>query len=977
MKKVEDLEQYIVREHRYIEDLRSDSYLLTHRKSGARIALLSNDDDNKVFYVGFRTPPTDSTGVAHIVEHTVLCGSDKYPIKDPFLELAKGSLNTFLNAMTYPDKTVYPVADMNDVDFRNLMDVYLDAVFHPNIYKNINIFRQEGWHYESEGKDSPVTLNGVVYNEMKGAYSSPDDVLGRMVMNSLYPDNAYGTESGGDPDCIPDLTYEAYLDFHSRYYHPSNSYIYLYGNMDMVERLEYLDREYLSAYDRIDVDSLPVPQKPFDDVRTISGVYPVNSGDQTEHRTFLTYNVALESDISNKDYLAWNMLDYALCSSPGAPVRKALIDAGIGSEVSSYFEGGLQEPLFSITARDTDPDRVSEFTEIIERELKKAVREGIDRRALTAALNTNEFRYREADFGSYPKGLMYGLQALDSWLYNDDAPFRHIESLEAFRQLRESLDSGYYEELVTKGLLENKHKTILTLSPEAGLIEQKDRELSEKLESFRLSLSEDDRQKLADETRALKAWQQEPDREEDLMKLPVLERADLTREIKPYKNSERKYEDVDVLFHPIWTNGISYMDFCFDITDLPVDRFKYIGLMGIFLSSLDTEERGYGELCDEINILTGGLSSAVLSTVRHVDDGKGGYIIIYEVKVKSFLDRSMDAAKLVAEIISSTKWDSPKRIKELLSETRTDMQARFLQAGHASAVNHAYSQINSLARLTAEMEGVGFYHFVDDLVTHFDERWDQVLKELKATAAMIFTKDRYSFDLIADEDDYEKIIPVCSVVKEVLGDSARGRAGELPKPEYSSDAFRMSSTVQYVGLCGDFRKEGIPYNGALKVLRVIMSYDYLWSNIRVLGGAYGCMCTFTRTGLASFVSYRDPHLKETLEVYNRVVDYIENFNVDERTMTKFVIGAVAELDRPMSPSAYGNYSRRGYVSCFSEEAAQKERDEVLDVTPEKIRDLSKYLKAVLKNSVICVFGGEAEIEKNKELFDRDEYIFRN
>lgn len=451
------------------------SYLLEHKKSGARLALLSNDDENKVFYIGFRTPPEDSTGVAHILEHSVLEGSRDFPVKDPFIELAKGSLNTFLNAMTYPDKTVYPIASCNDKDFQNLMHVYLDAVFYPNIYTERKIFEQEGWHYEMESPEDELTINGVVYNEMKGAFSSPDDVLEREITNTLFPDTTYSNESGGDPEAIPDLTYEQFLDFHRRYYHPANSYIYLYGNMDMVEKLEYLDQAYLSHFDRFSVDSEVAFQKPFDKCVEAGKFYPITENEPEEDNTYLTYNMVVGDSLDREQYIAFQILDYALCSAPGAPLKQALLDKGIGKDIYSYYESGIRQSYFTIVAKNANLDRREEFVECIEKELSRLAKEGIDKKALRAGLNYYEFRYREADFGSYPAGLMYGLQVLDSWLYDDALPFIHIEAGETYKALREKAETDYFEELIDKCMIHNTHKSILTLSPKKGLAEEREK----------------------------------------------------------------------------------------------------------------------------------------------------------------------------------------------------------------------------------------------------------------------------------------------------------------------------------------------------------------------------------------------------------------------------------------------------------------------------------------------------------------------
>ncbi len=439
---IEDKKAYQIIERRMIEDLNAEGYILKHKKTGARVVLLLNDDENKVFYIGFRTPPVDSTGVAHILEHSVLCGSKNFPVKDPFIELAKGSLNTFLNAMTYPDKTVYPVASCNDKDFKNLVHVYLDAVLYPNIYREEKIFRQEGWHYEMEDLSEELSLNGVVYNEMKGAFSSPDDVVEREIMNSLYPNTTYGLESGGDPEVIPELTYEEFLDFHRKYYHPSNSYVYLYGNMDAAEYLTFMDENYFSSFEELEVDSVIRKEEAFQMPKEIVKEYPIMEDEDVSKNTYLTYNVSMGSSLDRDLYVAMEVLDYVLCSAPGAPIKQALLDKGIGGGVYSTLENGILQPYFSVVAKFAQEGQKDEFVQVIEETLTGLAEKGVNRKALEAAINYFEFRYREADFGSYPRGLMLGLQALDSWLYDDNAPFMHIEANQTYEKLRKAIEPG-------------------------------------------------------------------------------------------------------------------------------------------------------------------------------------------------------------------------------------------------------------------------------------------------------------------------------------------------------------------------------------------------------------------------------------------------------------------------------------------------------------------------------------------------------
>ena len=476
-----NLTAYEVVTEENLTDIHSTGWLLRHKKTGARVMLIENDDENKVFNIAFRTPPKDSTGVAHILEHSVLCGSREFPLKDPFVELVKGSLNTFLNAMTYPDKTCYPVASCNDKDFQNLMHVYLDAVFYPNIYKREEIFRQEGWNYHLEQKEGPLKYNGVVYNEMKGAFSSPDEVLEREIMNHLFPDTTYGCESGGDPKNIPDLTYENFLNFHRTYYHPSNSYIYLYGNMDMEEKLAFLDEHYLSHFDYLDVDSVIQEQKAFGACRDVTLEYPVAENEGEEDNTYLSYNMVVGNAADSQMAIAFEVLDYALLSAPGAPLKQALLDAKIGKDIYGSFEDGIKQTYFSIVAKGANLNRKEEFIKVIRDTLTKIAEEGIDKKAVTAGINYYEFRFREADFSSYPKGLMYGLQIFDSWLYDETKPFIHVEALDTFAFLKEQISTGYFENLIQTYLLDNQHGALVTIVPEPGRTARLDAELKEKL----------------------------------------------------------------------------------------------------------------------------------------------------------------------------------------------------------------------------------------------------------------------------------------------------------------------------------------------------------------------------------------------------------------------------------------------------------------------------------------------------------------
>ena len=668
----DSLKAYEFIEQKYIEDLDCFASLLKHKKSGARVAVLENDDENKVFYIGFRTPPKDSTGVAHILEHSVLCGSEKYPSKDPFVELAKGSLNTFLNAMTYPDKTVYPVASCNDKDFRNLMDVYLDAVFHPNIYNEKKIFLQEGWHYETDEETGELKINGVVYNEMKGAFSSPDDVLARQIMNSLYPDTAYGVESGGDPENIPDLTYEEFLEFHKRYYHPVNSYIYLYGNADMAERLTYLDEEYLSKYDIIEIESFPGKQKGFEETKYIEKEYPISENEETKDNTYLSYNCVVGDNLDAELYLAFQLIDYALVDAQGTKLKKALLDAGIGSDIYSTYENGIYQPYYSIVAKNANEEDRDKFLEIIKNCLNETVTDGFDTNALEAGLNSFEFRYREADFGSMPRGLVLGLGAFDSWLYDDSKPFLHIVCNDTFKSVRAKIGTSYFEDLVKKYLIGNTHSSVVTVKPVKGLTAKNDALLAKKLADYKASLNEAEIAAIEQDKISLVLYQEMPDSEEVLAKIPKLKREDLTKESIPFNNEIIEKNNTKYIYHDIFTNGISYLALYFDVNDISEDMLSYLGIFADVIGAVDTENYTYEQFGYETDKKMGNMITGV--PIMSKAYNRNDYNVMFCVKAKFFDGGMDDAFALIKEMLTASKYSDTKRIGEIISERKSRIQ---------------------------------------------------------------------------------------------------------------------------------------------------------------------------------------------------------------------------------------------------------------------------------------------------------------
>lgn len=969
---IHDLAEYEILDEHRVEDVQSDGFILRHKKSGARIAILSNNDDNKVFYIGFRTPPEDETGVPHIIEHTTLCGSKKFPVKDPFIELAKGSLNTFLNAMTYPDKTVYPVASCNDQDFKNLMDVYLDAVFNPNITKYEEIFKQEGWHYELTGKDDELKINGVVYNEMKGAYSSPDEVLSSQIYRSLFPDNTYSKDSGGNPEYIPKLTYQAYLDFYHKYYHPSNSYIYLYGDMDVVERLEWLDKEYLNLYDYKKVNSEINKQPAFDEIKNVEAQYSITMDDSQENKTYLSYNRVVGDTLDEMLYQAFDVLDYALVSSPGAPVKQALIDAGIGDDVYGSYDAGILQPVFSFVAKNANASQADEFESIIENTLKEVVKTGINKEALLAGINSSEFKFREADFGQFPKGLLFGLNCLDSWLFDYMKPFIHLECLGTFAKLRKAVDTDYFEKLIQEYLLDNTHGSSVTVKPKRGLGNEREEALAKELSDYKASLSDEEIKKLIEDTEHLKKYQEEPSSDEDLRKLPMLTRADMKKNAMPFSNIEDELLDVKVVRHDIESNGIDYISFLFDAGDFAQSELGYLGFFTNALGLVNTEKYSYTDLANATNIYTGGISTG---TASHPDiKDRNNFVFKFEVKLK-VLEKNLDKAlELMQQMLLASDFSDTKRLGEIVAQIKARLQANLSSSGHLVAAMRSMSSFSRYALYQDELKGVAFYRSICRIEKELSESPKSVSDKLAAIAKKLFARNRMLISFTGNNEAYGNAKP--SLEKVIAGFDKMSAVGNQAEVHFNTakEAFIDASQIQYVAKTGDFICEGYEYTGALRLLRIILSYDYLWINVRVKGGAYGCMNTFLRSGESYFVSYRDPNLSDTLDVYDRIPEYIKSFSPDERDMTKYIIGTFSALDTPMNPEAKGSRSLSAYLEGITYEQIQKERNEILNAQPEDIRRLADLVEAVLKKDSICVIGNENMIKESAGLFENVEKL---
>ncbi len=956
-----------------IPEIAAAGVSMYHKKTGARIYLLLSEDNNKVFYIGFRTPSKDSTGVAHIIEHTVLCGSKKYPSKDPFVELVKGSLNTFLNAMTYPDKTVYPVASCNTKDFNNLCDVYMDAVFNPNIYREDKIFKQEGWHYELSSRDDELTYNGVVYNEMKGVYSSSDGIIERGIGKTLFNGHPYGEESGGDPDNIPELSYEDYISFHKSYYHPSNSYIYLYGDVDMAERLEWLDREYLSKYERLDIDSSIPEVASWDKRREACFDYPVSDEESTDKAAYLSIHTLVGGECDPVMCAAFQVLDYVLLVAPGAYLREALIDAGIGEDILGGYQYGISEPYFSVIAKNASLEQKAEFLSVVKGVLYKLSDEGLDKQALKAAINVGEFRAREADYGSYPKGLIYGLECLNTWLYDSD-PSLNLRFEDIYGKLKSLVDERYFEKLIKKYLLDNASEAVITFKPVKGLAKKREEELKKKLSDIKNSLSLEEIDNIINETNELKKYQSEPSTKEDLAKIPMLSREDIEKEPERLIYEKTSCSNQPMLYHDIFTSKIAYIQLLFRIDSLSSKELPYIALLKEILGYADTKKHTYAQLNTAINLHTGGIG---FSLDNYENCNTHEYAFVLAANAKTLYSEIGWALDCMAEILLTTRLDDTDRIKDILLEVKAKVKEKLLASGHITASTRSASHDDKGKYFEDATKGIEYYKFLEYMSDNYDDKKEELKSILIDIAKKIFTEDNMLYNLTCDSEgrecfemaakDYSKNYPL----------TAKRGDGFSFVPDILSEGFVTASQVSYVARTGNISKHGYYYTGELQILKVLLSYDYLWNKIRVLGGAYGCFAQFTRNGKVAFSSYRDPNVAETDRTYDNVVEYIEGFNADEREMTKSIIGAISALDTPLTPYQRGLKGTSAYFAKVTDADMLAERKAILNAKPEDIKKLAPMIKAALSDNQRCVVGNKAMIDKASDIYTKIEALYKS
>lgn len=959
-----NIKGYTLQDHQMLPELSSEGYVWQHEKSGARVFYMKNpQDSNKVFCISFCTPPEDDCGIPHILEHSVLCGSDKFPLKDPFIQLAKGSLNTFLNAMTYPDKTMYPVASENDQDFLNLMDVYMNAVFFPNILKDRRILMQEGWHHEITDDLSSLSIKGVVYNEMKGAFSSPEEVLFREIKQKLYPDTPYTYESGGDPAAIPDLTYERFIDFYKKHYAASNSYIFIYGDGDMEEHLTWLDTHYLGCMENAQI-SYSLPEQPaFEQPVQRQGRYSVTAHEDTKNKAYLSYNTVFGQVTDPILYYASDILEYMLLETEGAPLKKALLDRSMGEDVFGYNDNSLLQPTFGIVVKNADENRTDEFTRVVTETCQEIVRNGWSREMLEGALNRFEFRLREGDYGSSPTGLIYCITAMDTWLHGKN-PMDLLHFDDIFKELRERAENGYFEELLQQMILENPHTLIYTLVPEPGMTARVDEETQQALDQYLAGLSEDAKLDIRAMNENLIQHQQEPESEEALNSVPILSLSDIPKEREPYPYDVYSLEGAEAIRYHGSTNGIVYLKLLFPIAHIQEEKLPYVSLLCDILGSVDTQKRTYEQMGNAVNFHTGG----VAMSIHTAEPSRNQYMPYLKVIGKCLYKEFPAMLDLMREQMLESVFTDQNRMRELIAECCSRLEMRIMNNGHSLAVSRTMACFSRSAAFKEYIKGLKFYEVLKHLNENFDAEYENLVITLKALIEDLFVRDQLLVHLThedAVDSAMDEHLSSWIAALPVAGNADRTPVLVETMPE--NLGLLSSSQVQYVANAGPFNAE---YCGSMQVLRSILSLDYLWNQVRVVGGAYGCMTGVNRLKLWYIVSYRDPNLKETLDVYEKAIEYVENFDASRREMDKYIIGTISNLSQPMTVSMKGALTLDMYLNQITDADMQKIREEVLETTAADIRRLAEPLREALTAGHLCVYGNEEKIRKNAELFDR-------
>lgn len=948
--------KYELIENVVLNELKGNGYFYRHKKSHASVIVIKNDDKNKVFSACFPTPVTNSKGIPHILEHSVLCGSRKYPLKDPFVELMKGSMNTFLNAMTFDDMTLYPVASCHDKDFKNLMDIYLDAVFYPNVLKRKEIFMQEGWHYEID--DNQLYYNGVVYNEMKGYMASPDYILEQLIKESLYPNSCYSYHSGGKPEDIVHLDYQELLDFYYQHYHPSKCLLFIYGDIDIEERLEYLDENYLSQY-----EALNSQDKPFNDnqepLTILTGDY-----DCHEDYTYFAYNTIFSTHHDLFSIMAIQLLDYILVSSPGAFIRQALLNENIGQDIYSSMATNIHHPFYSIICMNAKAEEQERFFEIVEKTIQDIMNEDIDEKMILAALHSLQFKYREQEFGSTPKGLYHNQQLLMRWIYHEDHVFDMLQVQDTLHTLEHRIYNHEFKDIV-KELMVHPHSQVC-LYPQAQLQLKNDELENQILDEIYGSLNDEQKQDIVEDYEQLMVYQETPESKDVIDCIPILEREDLPKEVQKSINEKIMIEEIPLFYHELPTTGIGYLKLSFDLRTLPLELLPYASLLNSFLGMIDTQKRDYLDFFNDIVLTTGGIYHRT-----YIYDGTLGNGEIrpsYEIDAKMLYNEIENVENLICEEICESCFDKEQRMIEILIQEKASLQSQFMDSAHIIALNESKKNQSMVEYYMNQMDYMGYYQFICDLLENFNHH--HFVEKMRQTMKFIFNKNHLVVSYTGERESLAKMKDSIKHLCQCLSQEYRS---ERIFPEVSlqsvHQAYMIPSQVQYVAMSGNIQNMPIQYLSAYELLLHILRCDYLWYHVRVRGGAYGCFTVGENHQILSIVSYRDPHLKETLEIYSHVLEYVKEFDVSEREMLQYIIGAISERERPLSSQQIGNISFSRVICGIDEIILNQLREQMIEVQSMDIQKLFPYIEQFTQDFSYCVVGNEKMIHEQKELFD--------
>jgi presequence protease len=951
-------------EKRFVEEVNAECLYFIHEKSGARLIKIAADDPNKMFNITFKTLPETDYGTPHILEHAVLNGSRNFPVKSPFDVLLKGSLNTFLNAMTSSDWTAYPVSSMNDKDYFNLMHVYLDAVFNPRIYDDPRILQQEGWHYELEDPDGELVIKGVVYNEMKGSFSSPLTELSYQVNKILFPDNTYGVSSGGYPQAIPGLTQEYFADFHRTFYHPSNSYIMLYGDADLIKELEFIDREYLSHYEKSEAIIDVKLQKPFDAMKVAEKPYAVPEGSSTKDNTYLSMSFVAGESIDRELVMAFQVLASALVNHESAPVRKALQEAGIGKDVRASFRSARQN-VFQILVQNANPEDKDRFREIVLSTLNDVIENGLDKTMLEGIINRTEFNLREDNTPN--KGYSYVFAMTQGWLFADN-PFLGLQYEAPLASVKDALTSSLLEDLAQKYMIENPHALLMALVPEQGLENKINAQLRKELAEYKKTLTSEEIQEIIRNTRELREYQKTDDSPEAIATIPMLQLSDISPEPNWFEAKEKKEEGIPVLYLDEFTNKILYTSFYFDIRVLPQELIPYTEILSTILGRMNTKNYTFGELENSVNIHTGGISASTDLFLENQSDDS--LLPKFIMNGKSTSQKSDKLMELMSEIINHTQYNDKNRLKTLLTRHQSRFEASLKNNGRDFATTRLNSYFSQQGMYNELTQGLEYYYFITALVKNFDAEAENIIAKLEQTASLLFNQKNMVASVTGTKDEYKAFTSYFARVLSPMSKNDLSYSQWNFVQQKQNEGLITASKVQYVIQGYDFKKLGYSWNGKMRVLNQILSREYLQTQVRVVGGAYGGYARISSNGMIHFGSFRDPNLAETLQAYQASSDFLESFDADESLMTRYIIGTIAGLDRPTIPSQRGMIASRRWFEKTTYDFLKQERTEILNTTAQDIRNMKQLVSDVLAQNAICVYGGEEKIRQNSRFFSK-------